>query len=261
MVHARDEQPVGPLASATESPGEGGGTTPEAATAVVEPRTDDEKARRRAESVERAALMARLPPEVKMRVATREITLPQALADAGLEIPEWLRTGALYGFAMGSALVWVASMVGEWLVLAAAAGLSEELLFRGALQPIFGIVPTSLIFAVSHVQYGLSPATLTVFLLSVILGIVFAFIIVRSVTRPISFSASVVAAVCSRVLTFTWYLMSVTEAVTVTAETTTASLTSPTVGANYDAREISTLPTGSVRVRPTADFTPPDSNW
>ena len=36
----------------------------------------------------------------------------------------------------------------------------------------------------------------------------------------------------------------VTEAVTVTAETTTASLTSPTVGANYDAREISTLPTG-----------------
>ena len=38
--------------------------------------------------------MAQLSPEVKMRVATREITLPQALADAGLEIPEWLRTGA-----------------------------------------------------------------------------------------------------------------------------------------------------------------------
>jgi membrane protease YdiL (CAAX protease family) len=62
--------------------------------------------------------------------------------------------------------------VGEWFVLAAAAGLSEELLFRGALQPIFGIVPTSLIFAVSHVQYGLSPATLTVFLLSVVLGVI-----------------------------------------------------------------------------------------
>ncbi len=38
--------------------------------------------------------MAQLSPEVKMRVATRELTLPQALADAGLEIPEWLRTGA-----------------------------------------------------------------------------------------------------------------------------------------------------------------------
>ena len=38
--------------------------------------------------------MARLSPEVKMRVAKREITLPQALAEAGLEIPEWLRTGS-----------------------------------------------------------------------------------------------------------------------------------------------------------------------
>ncbi len=91
---ALPEQPPGPLASATESPGDGGATAPEAATTVVEPRSDDEKARRRAESVERAALMARLDPEVKMRVAKREITLPQALADAGLEIPEWLRTGS-----------------------------------------------------------------------------------------------------------------------------------------------------------------------
>jgi len=82
------------MASATESPGEGGATAPEAATTVVEPRTDDDKARRRAESVERAALMAKLSPEVKMRVATREITLVDALTDAGLEIPEWLRTGA-----------------------------------------------------------------------------------------------------------------------------------------------------------------------
>jgi 2-oxoglutarate ferredoxin oxidoreductase subunit beta len=87
-------QPAGPMTSATESPGEGGATAPEAATAVVEPRTDDEKARRRAESVERAALMAKLSPDVKMRVAQREITLPQALAEAGLEIPEWLRTGS-----------------------------------------------------------------------------------------------------------------------------------------------------------------------
>lgn len=62
--------------------------------------------------------------------------------------------------------------VWDWLVLAAAAGLGEELLFRGALQPIFGIIPTSLIFAISHVQYGLTPATLAIFLLSVVLGII-----------------------------------------------------------------------------------------
>jgi 2-oxoglutarate/2-oxoacid ferredoxin oxidoreductase subunit beta len=93
---ALPEQPSGPMASATESPGEGGATAPEAATTVVEraAASDDEKARRRAESKERAALMAQLSPEVKMRVATRELTLPQALSEAGLEIPEWLRTGA-----------------------------------------------------------------------------------------------------------------------------------------------------------------------
>ena len=62
--------------------------------------------------------------------------------------------------------------VWEWFLLAAAAGLGEELLFRGALQPIFGILPTSLIFAVSHVQYGLTPATIAIFLLSIILGII-----------------------------------------------------------------------------------------
>jgi 2-oxoglutarate ferredoxin oxidoreductase subunit beta len=90
---ALPEQPAGPLASATESPGEGGATAPEATTPVIE-RSDDEKARRRAESVERAALMAKLSPEVKMRVAKRELTLAAALADAGLEIPEWARTGA-----------------------------------------------------------------------------------------------------------------------------------------------------------------------
>jgi 2-oxoglutarate/2-oxoacid ferredoxin oxidoreductase subunit beta len=90
------EQPAGPMASATESPGEAGATAPEAATGVVErqPASDDEKARKRAESQERAALMAKLSPEVKMRVAKKELSLAQALVDAGLEIPESLRTGA-----------------------------------------------------------------------------------------------------------------------------------------------------------------------
>ncbi len=83
-------QPAGPMASATDSPGEAGAT----AEAPKAPASDDEKARRRAESQERAALMGQLPAEVKMRVAQREITLVEALTGAGLEIPEWLRTGA-----------------------------------------------------------------------------------------------------------------------------------------------------------------------
>jgi len=91
-AEALPDQPPGPMASSTESPGARG---PTAAEAAERPAADgDEKARRRAESQQRAALMAQLSPEVKMRVATREITLPQALAEAGLEIPEWLRTGS-----------------------------------------------------------------------------------------------------------------------------------------------------------------------
>jgi len=56
------------------------------------------------------------------------------------------------------------------LAVGIAAGVSEETLFRGALQPRFGIVLTSLLFAVSHVQYGFSPATLIIFVIGLILG-------------------------------------------------------------------------------------------
>ena len=38
--------------------------------------------------------MAQLSPEVKLRVAKGELTLPEALTEAGIAVPEWLRTGA-----------------------------------------------------------------------------------------------------------------------------------------------------------------------
>jgi len=60
---------------------------------------------------------------------------------------------------------------GEWFILALASGIGEEILFRGALQPVFGIVFTALLFAIVHVQYGLTPITLAVFLLGLILGV------------------------------------------------------------------------------------------
>ena len=82
-------QPLGPLASATESPGAAG--APGAAPAAA---IDDGKARRRAESQERAALMAQLTAEVKLSVAKNELTLVEALTGAGIGVPEWLRTGA-----------------------------------------------------------------------------------------------------------------------------------------------------------------------
>lgn len=61
--------------------------------------------------------------------------------------------------------------VGEWFVLAFASGVGEEILFRGALQPVFGIVATALLFAIVHVQYGLTPVTAAVFIIGLILGV------------------------------------------------------------------------------------------
>jgi membrane protease YdiL (CAAX protease family) len=60
----------------------------------------------------------------------------------------------------------------EWLLLAAATGLGEELLFRGALQPAFGLGFTALLFAFAHVQYGFTPVTLVVFIIGLILGLI-----------------------------------------------------------------------------------------
>jgi len=45
------------------------------------------------------------------------------------------------------------------------AGVVEETLFRGALLPRFGIVVTAILFAALHIQYGVSFATLEVFVL------------------------------------------------------------------------------------------------
>lgn len=62
--------------------------------------------------------------------------------------------------------------VWEWLILAIAAGVGEEILFRGALQPVFGLFTTSVVFGLIHVQYGLSPLTLFVAMLAIVLGLI-----------------------------------------------------------------------------------------
>ena len=56
--------------------------------------------------------------------------------------------------------------------IAIAAGLCEEVFFRGALQPRLGIVWTSLVFASVHTQYGLSFDALAVLILAGGLGLI-----------------------------------------------------------------------------------------
>ena len=58
------------------------------------------------------------------------------------------------------------------LTVGLAAGIGEELLFRGALQPRFGIILTTLIFTIAHAQYSLSPALIAIFIVGYALGII-----------------------------------------------------------------------------------------
>jgi membrane protease YdiL (CAAX protease family) len=58
------------------------------------------------------------------------------------------------------------------LVLGLSAGISEELLFRGAVQPRLGLLLATLLFAIGHIQYGITPATGEVFVIGLVLGLV-----------------------------------------------------------------------------------------
>jgi hypothetical protein len=57
------------------------------------------------------------------------------------------------------------------LTLGLAAALGEETVFRGALQPRFGLILTTLLFALLHSQYGISFSTVAVFAVGLVLGV------------------------------------------------------------------------------------------
>jgi len=57
------------------------------------------------------------------------------------------------------------------LLIGVGAGLGEETLFRGAVQPVFGIPATSVLFASMHLQYGPSLLLGYIFVLSIGLGL------------------------------------------------------------------------------------------
>jgi membrane protease YdiL (CAAX protease family) len=56
--------------------------------------------------------------------------------------------------------------------IALAAGICEEALFRGALQPRLGLVWTALLFTAVHSEYGFSLDALAVLVLAVALGLI-----------------------------------------------------------------------------------------
>jgi membrane protease YdiL (CAAX protease family) len=63
------------------------------------------------------------------------------------------------------------STVAGAFALGISAGISEELLFRGAVLPKLGLFLTTILFAIGHLQYGFSIATLEVFIIGLVLGL------------------------------------------------------------------------------------------
>jgi membrane protease YdiL (CAAX protease family) len=57
------------------------------------------------------------------------------------------------------------------VIVGLAAGIGEEILFRGALQPRLGIISTALLFGVVHLNYGVSLSLLSVILVAVVLAL------------------------------------------------------------------------------------------
>jgi membrane protease YdiL (CAAX protease family) len=72
--------------------------------------------------------------------------------------------------AASSQLAQAFSTIPMALILSLAVAVGEEIFFRGALQPIFGIGLTSVFFTLLHTQYTLTPATIGIFAVSLGMG-------------------------------------------------------------------------------------------
>jgi len=112
-------------------------------------------------------------------VSGRQVLIGMAAAFLMLPISVFLQQAAIYlGFgATPDVEVLTDQLLGSlfespWgiLTLGLAAAIGEEPLFRGAMQPRFGVVLTAVLFAVVHSNYGLSVSTLLVFVLGLVLA-------------------------------------------------------------------------------------------
>ena len=125
-----------------------------------------------------------------------------SLTRLGLDALNWKQVAlglgygvALYGFMISAVMLWQSlvdpqiysqqtqasqalfeqvsrnsSLLWAGLVLALTASVGEEILFRGAVQPVFGVPLTSVFFVFLHVQYAFTPATLILWVVSMVLG-------------------------------------------------------------------------------------------
>lgn len=57
------------------------------------------------------------------------------------------------------------------LIVAISSSFGEEIAFRGALQPVLGLWPTTILFALTHIQYQFSPAALIILVVGLVFGL------------------------------------------------------------------------------------------
>jgi len=119
--------------------------------------------------------------------------LTTTLNDLGVKKPTY--SNILFGFTCGIGLIflivvfalifqhfgfveenndWIKNLISvqNAFILGLSAGICEEILFRGALQPKFGIIPTALLFTFLHIQYTALWMLFIIFVIGIILGYV-----------------------------------------------------------------------------------------
>ncbi len=122
--------------------------------------------------------------EALIRLGLRKPSLGDVLIGAGAGL-------LLYGVVIAGGLVWVliaspeqiaeqsvvstalaksVTNIPEALLWSLPVAIGEEFFFRGALQPVFGLAPTTLLFTALHAQYGLTPALAVLFVVGLGFG-------------------------------------------------------------------------------------------
>ncbi|MBN1966975.1 MAG: CPBP family intramembrane metalloprotease [Anaerolineae bacterium] len=140
-------------------------------------------------------------PAVRQRLGLRLPNLSELVMGVGV-------AGAMIAFQFGAALLWVlftseadvaqqtqvsraiagsVTTFGAAFLVALFSSLGEEISFRGGLQPVFGLWPTTLLFALTHIQYQFTVAALIIFVVGLVFGLT---------RRHFGTSAAIVAHFC-----------------------------------------------------------------
>jgi len=128
-------------------------------------------------------IWTRRTPQQCLKRLSLEIPPPEHIIIAVLAVPAFFVIQALFGFIITilnpesladieniTEIIFSTNSLMFAIIVSAAAGISEEILFRGALQPRFGILFTAFLFAVVHSHYPSLPAILQLFIFGILLG-------------------------------------------------------------------------------------------